>query len=689
LGEVSFETNDTEVPEYNFAVMGKVERPAPVLIDDGSADYGQGGFLDWPRNDGYLFDMDYSVGGSGATATWSFTGLAPGQYQIATTWFPDSNRAAAAPYSINGGTPILIDQTRSPSDFGSNKFHHQYAPQPWEILDTVTITGSTITVTLTDAGVPADRFVIADAVRIVRTDPNVINAIDSFAVINNGDPNYSNDDCSDCLLARPTSNVGGSPSFLDEFQYMPGDDSGDVVTWGFDLTQGIYEVAVAWHPYPDNTTDAEYTISPGVSDFTTFGTVDQTRSALSDQFGNGFLVADGKAFMILDTVTVAALSKSISVSLSDAGGNRVIADAVLVRRLGGLPLVAAGEPDDQSDPNAIITTQDLQPLVTEAIHRWTLAGLTDAQLKILNDSEIVISDLADDGLGMASEFDGVIRLDVNAAGFGWFIDTTPARDEEFRRTDQLFELEALAGRGADGRIDLLTVIVHEMGHLLGLPDLSANSHDVMADALPPSLRRTPTVSVSSGAGHANPVNPLDVNGDGTVAPLDALAIINDLNSNGARQLTGVASSAPYVDTNQDGVISSNDVLRIINFLNSRVVGEGEAASSLDPVVGIDAPFFSPAASDELEQPAGSLGSFTASDAVFASLGTRRSNAADPAIESFARRTSLDTNGVEDRLPLAESNIEQLANDRSTDYQNVVDDLLASLDDPFDSLSGIR
>lgn len=66
----------------------------------------------------------------------------------------------------------------------------------------------------------------------------------------------------------------------------------------------------------------------------------------------------------------------------------------------------------------------------------------------------------------------------------------------------------------------------------------------------------------------------DVNGDGYVSPIDALLIINDLNSNGAHPVpsrVGAAGEPPsdMLDVNGDGLITPMDVLLIINHLNRR------------------------------------------------------------------------------------------------------------------------
>ena len=88
----------------------------------------------------------------------------------------------------------------------------------------------------------------------------------------------------------------------------------------------------------------------------------------------------------------------------------------------------------------------------------------------------------------------------------------------------------------------------------------------------------------------NPVNPLDVNNDGFVTPLDALLIINSLNLVGPRMLPNPAlppnTPPPFYDTNGDGSISPLDALLVINQLNNPSIqneGEGEAFGG-DPIV---------------------------------------------------------------------------------------------------------
>jgi Dockerin type I domain len=67
----------------------------------------------------------------------------------------------------------------------------------------------------------------------------------------------------------------------------------------------------------------------------------------------------------------------------------------------------------------------------------------------------------------------------------------------------------------------------------------------------------------------NELKPLDVNADGTIAPNDALAVINYINAFGSRSvpLTAVVQ-APYLDTSGDDFIAPNDALNVINHINA-------------------------------------------------------------------------------------------------------------------------
>ncbi len=136
----------------------------------------------------------------------------------------------------------------------------------------------------------------------------------------------------------------------------------------------------------------------------------------------------------------------------------------------GSPLTAAG--GQGPGAAASLTTAQLSVIVDEASSRFSATGLSAAQTQLLQSVSVAIVDLADGRLGEA--FGMTISIDVDAAGYGWFVDATPDDDSEFDADGQAITEEAAQG------MDLLTVVMHELGHILGL-DHAADG--LMAEAL--------------------------------------------------------------------------------------------------------------------------------------------------------------------------------------------------------------
>ena len=113
-----------------------------------------------------------------------------------------------------------------------------------------------------------------------------------------------------------------------------------------------------------------------------------------------------------------------------------------------------------------LANDDLDAAVEQAIEMWVHAGINPAQLENVT---VRIADLPDTYLGAA--FNNIVLIDANASGFGWQVNplTSPAV--------------------ASDRMDLLTVVSHELGHLLGLDHVDDTS--VMAERLSPGVRALP------------------------------------------------------------------------------------------------------------------------------------------------------------------------------------------------------
>ncbi len=104
------------------------------------------------------------------------------------------------------------------------------------------------------------------------------------------------------------------------------------------------------------------------------------------------------------------------------------------------------------------------------------------------------------------------------------------------------------------------------------PDIKVNFSGGAAES-------TQIAAIRATSRWMNPTEPLDVNDNNVVQPLDALIVINDLNRHGPRSLANSDAAPPYLDVNGDLSITPIDALQIINFLNrqpSAPGGEGEA-----------------------------------------------------------------------------------------------------------------
>ena len=205
----------------------------------------------------------------------------------------------------------------------------------------------------------------------------------------------------------------------------------------------------------------------------TFATVFDTASA-----GNDYIATSG-------TATIAAGQSSFAITVPVIGDlaaeaneqfflqlltatNAGIQDAIGVGTItndDGSPLHVLGGPATAANDAGVLTNDAVQPLVAVAIDHWRAAGADPLKLASLGVIQVQIADLPDATLGLASE--GLIVLDFDAAGYGWSVSL---------------------GAPIAGRVDLLSTLTHEIGHLLGI------DHDVMGESLAVGVRALPTLA---------------------------------------------------------------------------------------------------------------------------------------------------------------------------------------------------
>ncbi len=146
----------------------------------------------------------------------------------------------------------------------------------------------------------------------------------------------------------------------------------------------------------------------------------------------------------------------------------------------GYRISDAGNPADQQ--NQSINT--LWSSVT--LQRTSSLGVLIAAA---SNTTLVFADLPGGAVGETTGTS--ITLDTNAAGYGWYVDPNPASNADFLPTANPDVWMAKAGSAAAGKMDMLSVLLHEYGHALGL-DHSVNPNDFMAPNLQPGERRLPS-----------------------------------------------------------------------------------------------------------------------------------------------------------------------------------------------------
>ncbi len=131
-------------------------------------------------------------------------------------------------------------------------------------------------------------------------------------------------------------------------------------------------------------------------------------------------------------------------------------------------LNVANGPAAEPQQGVELNDATLQSVVQEAKNAWLQAGLDPHERELLRNVSVQVGSL--EGTVLGCRFADHVWIDRDAAGYGWSIGPG-------QRTNSGY-----------GNIDLLSVVTHEFGHVLGL-DHDA-PYDVMAPTLGPNVRTT-------------------------------------------------------------------------------------------------------------------------------------------------------------------------------------------------------
>ena len=427
----------------------------------------------------YAANCTGSVSNVTACATWNFANILPGQYEIWATWVDEINsRSANAPFVVKDGstsiTTFNVDERYNPATSGFQS--ESFGGVNWRNLGTANISSQQLQVILQNNTNEANRpLVVADGIRIKRI---------SNYLIDDAEPSFTATNLTDSWnYYASTAEYGYANDHTGLMKTTTSANATGSASWNFtNLPSGSFKVYASWREANNRATNARYRVNSSA-----YVTLDQTKAANSTSLTNFDKRGGNEPNTYFQEIgTYSSSSGNLTVTLDNYGvsqSNFVIADAIYIKYVG--PLMATGQFTGDITVGSALTDQVPQPMIDAAIQRWKDAGISPQQLARLQATNVEVLDLSSGYLGFDDA--GVVEISRDGNGAGWFIDPTPNEDSEFRNGVMV------TPKG----FDLLTVLEHEFGHILGFDDLPSESYpnELMADTILPGARKVAADSI--------------------------------------------------------------------------------------------------------------------------------------------------------------------------------------------------
>ena len=219
---------------------------AATIIDDGGAGYGTAGTWNPGTSPNVIYNSNLQWAADapgGDAATWSFSGLSSGYYNVYASIPGHGDGATAANYNVSDGVGnVTVDQTQQYTDVAFNDGTNYVGFGTLTNMTRANVTDGNLVVTLSGSS----NYLYADAVAIVPE-------LTPTALIDNGDSGFGTSGSWGSSVGNPLA-----PYYGNDIAWSSA-TSGDRATWSFSgLGNGTYQAYASWFSLGDATSSASY-----------------------------------------------------------------------------------------------------------------------------------------------------------------------------------------------------------------------------------------------------------------------------------------------------------------------------------------------------------------------------------------------------------------------------------------------